>query len=309
MTTVVLPEYKDIYNQIFDEYEGPIIDSMPNLPVYAWYFNEREKILRRREESKSRPWTHDPILDCFRFTNVFRDDDKVSMQLNHVCGGIFDQRLRMFNAIAFRMFNCLEGYRLVSPKGYVKRWDEKAVMARFDNARANNKQIFGGAYLIANSLASGFPKHQFYVRLLTKIWKDKAWLLRVVTENGTLQHASEILQEYPGIGGFLGYEFALDLEANDILIAPDDKYTWANIGPGARRGINFIEGVDRNTRRNQKDCLLWLRDMYDIASEFIDLRVIYLYDIDMRLLENGLCETSKYASVLTTGRAKRKYHG
>jgi hypothetical protein len=178
-------------------------------------------------------------------------------------------------------------------------------MKNMDKRRVENKQIFGNAYLIANSLASGFPKHQFYVRLLTDVWNDRHELVETILADNSIEKTVKLFMRYPGYGGFLGYEFAMDMEMLGFLSDPEDKHTWANPGPGARRGLNFVFGRDRNERFKSGQALAEMQTLYEVMQEILEDHV---YDyLDMRFIENGLCETSKYCAIASTGRAKRRY--
>lgn len=44
----------------------------------CYWVAEREQIRNRNEAGQSAPWTADPILETYRFTNVRRRDDRVS---------------------------------------------------------------------------------------------------------------------------------------------------------------------------------------------------------------------------------------
>src|SRR6516165_11702084 len=42
------------------------------------FIHEREQIRLRREQGDQWPWTSDRILQSYRFTNIHREDDRVS---------------------------------------------------------------------------------------------------------------------------------------------------------------------------------------------------------------------------------------
>lgn len=47
-----------------------------------WYFAaERQAIFDRRVAGMAQPWTHDPILQTFKFCNVYRATDRVSQYM------------------------------------------------------------------------------------------------------------------------------------------------------------------------------------------------------------------------------------
>jgi hypothetical protein len=47
-----------------------------------WYWiSERHSIFLRRQEGKPKPWTDDPILRDYKFTNPFRENDRGTVWL------------------------------------------------------------------------------------------------------------------------------------------------------------------------------------------------------------------------------------
>ena len=58
---------------------------MTTAKFYA-FIQERECIRRRRESCHKGPWTDDPILQQFRFTNVKREHDRTTRVVARVLG-------------------------------------------------------------------------------------------------------------------------------------------------------------------------------------------------------------------------------
>ncbi len=111
----------------------------------------------------------------------------------------------------------------------------------------------------------------------------------------------------------MAYEVVTDLNYTPVLQFANDRYTWANAGPGAIRGLNRL----RNSRvpasilnksmsqpeANQKmfELLQKMRDPQQgllvpygwvLASDELQSMV------DMRCIEHSLCEWDKYERVL-----------
>ena len=52
--------------------------------VYEAYWRfaaERQAIFFRRSRNKPRPWTKDPVISTYKFTNAYRASDRVSQYL------------------------------------------------------------------------------------------------------------------------------------------------------------------------------------------------------------------------------------
>jgi hypothetical protein len=279
----------------------------PNLPVYAWYLNERERIRINREDlGLPAPWTSDPIFQDFRFTNIFRNDDRISRLIYEAVDRDAPDDIRMWNAVVFRTFNSDKGFAAAG--GWQDRFEPDKMMKRLDKVRAEGGETFSRCYVMANSLAKGMAKHEMYIRWPFKeLWEQRKSFVKQIQRDGTLQGVWGMFKGLSGYGAFVAYEMALDMEMIGVLRDPPDRHTWANTGPGARRGMNFVRG--RPAKYNQKDAL-WLaelRELYDLAPTFLQEH-IELDKLDMRLIENGLCESSKYAHVLQTGRYRRKFY-
>ena len=46
---------------------------------FFWWIEERHEIFKKKEQGLPRPWTTDIILDTYRFTNPFRENDKTTV--------------------------------------------------------------------------------------------------------------------------------------------------------------------------------------------------------------------------------------
>ena len=77
------------------------------LELFTSYINERESIRKAKESGMPFPWTNDPILRDYRFTNVRRTDDTVSKW--YIEGIAQNPELnieqKVLNAILFRCWN------------------------------------------------------------------------------------------------------------------------------------------------------------------------------------------------------------
>jgi alpha-glutamyl/putrescinyl thymine pyrophosphorylase clade 1 len=80
--------------------------------VYWRFAAERLAIFYRRRHDPVGPWTSDPILRAYRFTNVFRATDRVSQYLIREVQDRPDRpqapREVFFRTILFKVFNKIE---------------------------------------------------------------------------------------------------------------------------------------------------------------------------------------------------------
>lgn len=90
-------------------------------PVYEAYWRfaaERQEIMFRRIEGVPGPWTEDPILRQYRFTNAYRAADRVSQYLiRHVVYGDglpFSPAEVLFRVLLFKIFNKIETWQVLT---------------------------------------------------------------------------------------------------------------------------------------------------------------------------------------------------
>src|SRR6266571_505771 len=88
--------------------------------VYDTYWRfaaERQRIFFRRLEGDTQPWTQDPVLATYKFTNAYRASDRVSQYLiRHV---IYrpdlpsSSRETFFRIVLFKIFNRIDTWQLL----------------------------------------------------------------------------------------------------------------------------------------------------------------------------------------------------
>ena len=83
-----------------------------NLKLFWYWIYERQNIWYKRFMKKSSaPWTKDPILNDYKFTNVYRELDRVSkwVQDNIIFRDDWNKLQRLFCLISFKLFNISSG--------------------------------------------------------------------------------------------------------------------------------------------------------------------------------------------------------
>ena len=104
---------------------------------------------------------------------------------------------------------------------------------------AEGLRTFTGAYIIT-SKGIKKPKAEVVVdEFLVPIWQAKENLAKVYEETQSLQATHEAMGKFRGWGGeALRMGVVTDLGYTTVLGKAKDRYTWANAGPGAKRGLN-----------------------------------------------------------------------
>jgi len=149
-----------------------------------WYFAvERQNIFFNRIKRSNGPWTNDPILSEFKFTNAYRAADRVSQYLiRHV---IYRDDLPgspreiFFRTILFKLFNKIETWeRLESELGPLvfENYNFDAYDSVLTSLKAAGRSIYSGAYIMhpGSSAFRHKLKHQNHLKLLELMMAENA---------------------------------------------------------------------------------------------------------------------------------------
>jgi len=265
---------------------------------FGW-IKERHNIYLSRAAGNPPPWTEDPILANYKFTNPFRENDRVTVWMRQNWTNLQDTRPHeeiLFNTCMFRMIGTSE---FAEEHGWVSNWEPEYTKRLIEKRIAQKLRTFTGAYIITNQ-GLKMPKSQVVVDyFLTPIWNDRKDLVTVMKACNTLQNSHEFLGKYKGWGGggFMAYEVVTDLNYTPVLPEPLDRYSWANAGPGAVRGLNRIHDRKLTKGLNQKQANDEMRQLLVVANQYLEGSCVPVDDVDMRTIEHSLCEWDKYERV------------
>lgn len=275
-------------------------------PFWFW-INERHRIYLNKDVSKAPwPWTKDEILQKYRFCNVFRELDTVTKWLRVNWRTPYAKHPNLWFAMCVaRQTNKIETFRRLGfPKGnlvdYVKRAEE--TMEKMDE---EGERVYGAAYIITAGGQSGPKRYYTCRKVLMPIAKrppDFAESKPISLEKMWCQ-----LREYEGFGPFISYEVASDLRWTRYYDG-SDHMSWANPGPGAKRGIcRLLSGSKDGIDINGEDLLREMRLLLRMSRQKGTIGN-HVPALEMRDIEHSLCETDKYLRVKTgEGRPKQKY--
>lgn len=313
------------------------------IDAFFAYARKRHDIYLRRARGDPPPWTDDPILAQYRFTNVFRELDKVTIWFRqHVRDPMKNKPEVLLATALFRWFNtirtgetlfCQPALGLGGEEPGETAWEaflrmhlQGGTTDGIDCLRAalNTQEPpwVTAAYMILSE--TGLPKVDgvlsFFQRFATESdWLQTAKHMLFYRESGdtaiTLEGTWFWLIKSHGLGPFMAYEIVTDLRHTALLDRAPDILTWANPGPGALRGAARVLGSSKETfrpggrRRMSKasveDALSLMRDLVEKSR---DPRY---WPADwpaweMREAEHTLCEFDKWQRAkLNQGRPKQ----
>lgn len=268
-----------------------------------WYFaNERYRLFENRQITGMSVPSPDPILNDNRFTNTFRVTDRVSQRLLHIQQeGPQDPASLILRTILFKVFNKESTWdAIVENTGQpsVDNWDPAAVQAVLDDRVAAGEKIFTGSYMMVNPLTAGWVKHHYYIDMIGTLLGDHH--RNRILESRSLADLTGRLWEIEGIGAFLAYQYAIDLNYTSLFDFSEDDYVL--VGHGAKRGLKRLFGNSRMAEARVMELTL---DRGDRGPKLMGSREMHLIDT-----QNVLCEYDKYMRVLEpdgTRRAKQRY--
>ena len=167
---------------------------------------ERHSIHERRLAGQT-PWTKDPILQDYKFTNLFRIYDRnTQFILNEVIpDGPSDLTETSFRIILFRTFNRIGTWRRLRDRFGQLKW-ETFDIDEYYSVLAAEGPIYGHAYFIpAPQVLGGQDNPIKHLRMIYLLMASG-----FPTELKKLQHlkdALEFTQLYPGLGQFTAFQY------------------------------------------------------------------------------------------------------
>lgn len=263
---------------------------------------DREAIRRTREAGAGRPWTNDPILQTTRFTNVRREDDKVTkwLRTNWYEPHATHPNLA-FSACLARVVNWPQ---TLSALGFPTEWSSKQFVSRMgDLSGGGSNKIWGGAYMVTGGYSAGGETKQVIMgRVLDRAYLNCKGIH--VLDGWTLQEAFNVIQQTPGLGTFLTAQVIADLKYTPLLRDAPDFDTFCAPGPGSTMGLNYLAGRTPTKGISEKQFSL---EVNSLRAFLVDAMGIRLTAHDT---QNCLCEFSKYVRIkYFNGRAKTGYAG
>lgn len=276
----------------------PNDDNSPDYLREFWTFvAERQAIYWRRTKGKPRPWTQDPILDEYFFTNVYRElDGGTQYYIDHIAN-LTNPRDLVFGTLAYRYFNneptwdflCeyFKGNRV--PWG---RWRHQYIAYAMSQWENEGHKPFTSAFTVTGVRFGGYPDKISNVCWLVEYFQDQTpGLVKEVIAATNLRQIFASIVNLQGIGHFLAYQVAVDLSYTWLVSDNINRDQFADPGPGCRRGLNYIFP----NRRDYEQLIYQLRDRQQEYFTLYNLKFKpYKTHIMASDIENCLCEFSKY---------------
>lgn len=282
-----------------------------------WYFAcERQNIFWKKINGDPAPWTHDKILQEYKFCNSYRVNDRVSQYLlkNVIYNGNnYNYEDMLFRIILFKLFNKESTWELLS-KNFgdilLKNFNTKKYSIVLENAISNGTKIYNDAYISCANKAFGYDrKHDNHLALLDKMFNIDKMQDKIIKCN-TMQDAFNIIKGYPLIGNFMAYQLVTDINYSAFVNWKENEFTVA--GPGSLRGIKKCF-IDKGTLTNE-DIIKYMYMHQDEEFKRLNLNFKRIGNRPLQLIDcqNIFCELDKYCRQalpdLKSNRTKIKKH-
>lgn len=311
-----------------------------HLKTFFDIMKERQKIwVKRTLLGKPAPWTNNPILRDYKYTNVYRELDRASQfMIKHILTQDLPIEEKLFKLMIFRFYNQPDSFRqnggLIDLPSYGK-WEENGGATKLwrqtvtQRMRANPWHT---AYMMNMAFAPKFDKKwtnpglykdwSYVYIVFTKIYEIIPGLIAVLDQAKKPEDIIECLETIPAVSTFQSHEFYIDFTyfarySPEGAVMNFDANDFTNVGPGAALGLRLIfPSMPPNI---QKEGLYYL---HELAESCLGEDFPYLtYDSDtgkysvtndysrenftLHCIEMFLCEFSKYWK-MTIGAGKQR---
>ena len=299
------------------------------IKVAAQFCAERHKIYIVKETMKSpAPWTDDWILRSSRFCNIYRELDKVTVQImNGWIKPFVDHKYLGSVAVLGRVINHPPTLEKILDLGFTfdRKPNSDRVFRMFCEIKERGEKLVTGAYIVNTVFPKDFPKldgsKADYIAnlLIPDLWNTREQVAAGL-ETGSFHSTIEAMKSVHGIGTFLANQAAVDLTYTKRLNkASDINNTW-NPGPGTTKGIRWITdneklrpGTDAMNEaltnyRNDLNIELSKHKLYSSSPKDVKSKIV---EVTGPNASNSLCELSKWTAMAlgTRDRLKNRYNG
>ena len=309
---------------------NPQINEENLLHLYNFIKRRYNIHLKKDVLGKPQPWTNDPVLQEFRFTNIRREHDRESKWLikNISTNPDLAYEDKLLNSILFRLYNKHQTSELIGMPIHFSKyedWDPEQYRHLFEEALEDDphRVFFTGAFNTGGLkralkwyLPKDTPDNSMEMRVMCFVkYLLGSTMIDDIKAAKTQKDVFKTLSSCMGIGGFLGYQMFVDMTYIPEFPFSENEFTVA--GPGCRWGIDYL--FDDKDGMTYEECIFWVRDnlerlFHEVLGKEWDCKKIF-WDLpeedrcfNVMSLENCFCELSKYIRAKTeTGRPRKKY--
>lgn len=264
-------------------------------PLFEWV-RERESVRVKRAEGLPPPWTTDPIIANYRFCNVRREDDTVTIWIReNIRKPYADHPYLWLMLCIARQVNWPDTLHelIESHDGWpLDDWSPDFFEHVLRDREHLGKKVYTGAYTITAPPVKGASKITFTAKtVIGQLWRDREVFGRHFGTRQTIQATHVKLTRYTAWGDFMAYQAVGDMIFTPLLADALDREIWCAAGPGTIRGLNRLYGRPLNFALSQQQARSEIRKLYEVIERETGVHV------EFNDVPNCLCETDKYLRV------------
>lgn len=269
--------------------------------LMAHWINERHSIYLKKCRKEPKPWTTDPILQQYRFCNVYREMDKESVWIHR--NWLYPNEAHPLLFVNMALARFINWSPTLEYIGYQYTWKPKQLKAKLKEREASGEKVWTGAYIVSTN-GKKLNKIDYIVDVVLAPLVAEG---RNPQQGESLEHYWKELIKFDGIGSFMAAQIVADLKFARVMHKAPDWWDWAALGPGSIRGLNRMYNRDIKTHIPQKEGLAMMRNL---LQDIMPMLHSHVTEISMQDFQNCLCEFDKYVRVLKNeGKPRSKYNG
>lgn len=291
-----------------------------NFKYYMHFVEERMNIFWKRLEGQQQPYTDDPILREYKFTNVYRVLDRASQYLlsNVINNGKEYTKEEMFwRILIYKHFNLPSTWELlINEFGDIDSSVDLFDIADFlDKKIDEGVAIYSNAYMLTAAFLSGnkgeychlkenkWKKYRYYFYIFKKelIEKDK---ISDILNSKSFTEMFNKMSSVTSFGDFITYQYCQDLNYTDFFDFDDNEFCSAGVGTirGIKRCFDIEGKVDYG------EIVKWVHRNFEYFLDKFNsnFKPLPNHMPTVPDLSNCFCETDKYLRGLGLDKDKVK---
>jgi hypothetical protein len=281
-----------------------------NIDRISEFIIKRHTIYLKKEAGEPSPWSDDPILNAYKFTNLYRELDRTTLWCKDNVRDRFEDPRELALAItAFRWVNRIE----TGEAWFLKPTDNSQETAwnmylSTGNSRwladAAYKHLGHGPYVTGAYIIKTPEGLSKLEGVLSCIDTARIYMPLVVDAcfaNSTLRQVHDILRRVPYLGSFTAAQLIADMKHTKLLAQATDHQTFTAIGPGSQKGLNALCGRDIDAPWHEH---IWYETLMELRKKITPIFVERGWPVpDAQDVQNIACEYSKYVR----GKSRNRY--
>ncbi len=262
---------------------------------------ERESIRLKRLAGEDPPWTDDPILQMYRFTNIRRMDDKVSRWLQRTWYVPFRDHPNILGAVLLARF--LNYPNTLQEIGFPEKWNVEHIRKILHSRSARNLNNFNSAYV---AFADNRREGQSKVDTILDVVINPIVVSNLTINTHSMEQTWLSLIPFHGMANFMAGQIVADLRWA-VTGNWSDSIDWAPICVGSSRGMKRLHNMPMDVSMQRPT---WYRLLRELILNLKALNPSLMSRLEAFDVQNCLCEFSKYEkTVQGQGKPKQRYDG